>query len=408
MSTELVKTEIAIKEDAGEIIGRDNTFVDENADDSQDLHSITNEQVHLQEVAQPVAYQQESTEPIFLADQHHSIDKKDGITYDHTNVNQEKVPPPVKRAITNFPWLLIQWEACYSSKQETSGLDLTGAKKKYRRMQCLYCAEFNPNTRWALMNPRKFEHQVFKEHQESNNHKKAVQHLFESKGMEPPAEVLASMEFSNPIITGETKLKTQKKRPLSTGGNIDGVDLMADSSDSEGELVLGKQPTPVARKSAKKPRKDNVIVNPDGVVTTVSPSVNRRMVKPVWLETHGTMCYSQRQQIQADAGTIPAHVKKKYKKLRCLYCAEFNPDSIWAQVLPRKCESAVLIEHERSQCHQKALRRREEEGITDETPRMPNVLAPEPEQEIPPTHNLMPANADVEFVPANVETIDLN
>ncbi len=72
---------------------------------------------------------------------------------------------------------------------------------------------------------------------------------------------------------------------------------------------------------------------------------------PIWLHVQGKFCYSDRQVI---TGKDLSKTKKKYRLVLCTYCAEFLPNTPWASLKPRKFETAVFIEHERSLNHKKA------------------------------------------------------
>eukprot|EP00595_Chromulina_sp_UTEXLB2642_P000644 CAMPEP_0196766686 /NCGR_PEP_ID=MMETSP1095-20130614/28605_1 /TAXON_ID=96789 ORGANISM="Chromulina nebulosa, Strain UTEXLB2642" /NCGR_SAMPLE_ID=MMETSP1095 /ASSEMBLY_ACC=CAM_ASM_000446 /LENGTH=705 /DNA_ID=CAMNT_0042130103 /DNA_START=89 /DNA_END=2206 /DNA_ORIENTATION=- len=71
-------------------------------------------------------------------------------------------------------WLKTEGKLCHSEKQLASGRDLNGAKKKYKRTMCTYCAEFNPASPWAVMKTRKYESAVLNEHDRSHHHRKAM------------------------------------------------------------------------------------------------------------------------------------------------------------------------------------------------------------------------------------------
>ena len=75
-------------------------------------------------------------------------------------------------------------------------------------------------------------------------------------------------------------------------------------------------------------------------------------IRPDWLYSEGNLCLSDKQMSDPN---LPAGTKKKYKQMACLYCREYVPDSMWAHLRPRKFESAVIGDHERSAIHQKAL-----------------------------------------------------
>ena len=77
----------------------------------------------------------------------------------------------------DVPWLQVEGGPCYSERQlqqASSGMDMTGVKKKYKVMKCLACAEYNPSTPWAEFRPRKYEAATFSDHQQSSHHVKSV------------------------------------------------------------------------------------------------------------------------------------------------------------------------------------------------------------------------------------------
>lgn len=85
-------------------------------------------------------------------------------------------------------------------------------------------------------------------------------------------------------------------------------------------------------------------------------SIIKTKSSPIWLKVEGKLCHSDR---QLDSGQDLSGLKKKYKRIMCVYCQDFNPTSPWATMKTRKYESAVLNEHERSHHHRKAMNARD-------------------------------------------------
>lgn len=79
--------------------------------------------------------------------------------------NKSKISPP---------WLHSEGKLCHSDKQLESGKDLSGIKKKYKRIMCTFCAENNLSSPWATMKTRKYESSVLNEHERSHHHRKAL------------------------------------------------------------------------------------------------------------------------------------------------------------------------------------------------------------------------------------------
>jgi hypothetical protein len=78
------------------------------------------------------------------------------------------------------PWLQAMGEKKHSEKQQNSTSDLSKIKKKYRQSYCLYCARVFPQSPWAAMKSRKYEHEIFKKHEKSNLHQRALIELNKS------------------------------------------------------------------------------------------------------------------------------------------------------------------------------------------------------------------------------------
>jgi hypothetical protein len=73
---------------------------------------------------------------------------------------------------------------------------------------------------------------------------------------------------------------------------------------------------------------------------------------PEWAESVGQLRHSEN---QVQSGMNLAGVKRKYKMLKCKICAIHVPSSPWGTMRPRKFESSVFEEHERSAYHRKAI-----------------------------------------------------
>eukprot|EP00601_Ochromonadales_sp_CCMP2298_P023750 CAMPEP_0173278452 /NCGR_PEP_ID=MMETSP1143-20121109/4623_1 /TAXON_ID=483371 /ORGANISM="non described non described, Strain CCMP2298" /LENGTH=367 /DNA_ID=CAMNT_0014215615 /DNA_START=78 /DNA_END=1181 /DNA_ORIENTATION=+ len=213
----------------------------------------------------------------------------------------------------HFPWLELTGPTCHSEKQMQSGADLTSVKKKYRRMRCLDCAAYNAVTPWAQLWPRKFELQTLVDHSQSSHHVKSE--------------------------------SARRKLGLPTRMVGDG-----EYEEEGGEVFLSQ--------AGEAPGSARAVKNWSKAVTAAATDAHGRLCgtkghgRPDWLHYEGQLCYSDKQ--QADAG-LPPGTKKKYRKVQCTYCLEFLPESPWSVMKPRKFESAVLADHERSGYHQKTL-----------------------------------------------------
>lgn len=79
---------------------------------------------------------------------------------------------------------------------------------------------------------------------------------------------------------------------------------------------------------------------------------DRSMYLPEWLRTDGTRCFSDKKNSAMDGA---ASKKKRYKKVICIYCAAYNPNSKWGSWKARKFETSILQMHEKSRYHRKAV-----------------------------------------------------
>lgn len=89
---------------------------------------------------------------------------------------------------------------------------------------------------------------------------------------------------------------------------------------------------------------------------TNPPQKRTKRELPDWLESKGDFVHSD---AQLKSGADLSKMKRKYKIVRCKYCAEYNStDAPWAVAKSRKFEAENFQEHERSTHHMKAVLRR--------------------------------------------------
>lgn len=67
--------------------------------------------------------------------------------------------------------------------------------------------------------------------------------------------------------------------------------------------------------------------------------------------TEGKLCYSDQ---QIGVGQ-KSNLKKKYKRLMCTLCQQYNVKSPWSVMKSRKFETAVILAHEASHYHRTAV-----------------------------------------------------
>jgi len=65
----------------------------------------------------------------------------------------------------------------YSEAQMSSNSDLKKMKKKYRMALCIPCAKFFKDSPWAIMKQRKFEVEIFRNHEKSQQHLTAMSYF---------------------------------------------------------------------------------------------------------------------------------------------------------------------------------------------------------------------------------------
>ena len=88
------------------------------------------------------------------------------------SVTTQKIPLP--------PWLQYHGEKTHSDQQLSSENNLSNVKKKYRKSMCMYCAKIYPESAWATLKSRKFEHEIFKNHEKSTVHQRSLLELNKS------------------------------------------------------------------------------------------------------------------------------------------------------------------------------------------------------------------------------------
>ena len=272
----------------------------------------------------------------------------------------------------HFPWLDTVGPTCHSVKQLKSGADVSMLKKKYRNMRCTTCAQYNPATPWASLWPRKFELQTLRDHNKSGAHVKSESTRQQALGIDESAAggegeggAGASSSSGSNAASAIKFERHGKAAALSADGHgAAGLDFNEDDGDTEGgeeeEGGAGEESMGGAGSARFRGRIRGATLGSSSMTLPMvggSSAINNgpthsTRVRPEWLFSEGALCLSDK---QASDPTLPPSTKKKYKMMACHYCKEFLPDCQWAQVRPRKFESAVLTDHERSACHQKAL-----------------------------------------------------
>jgi hypothetical protein len=82
---------------------------------------------------------------------------------------------PLQAGMTTEPaWLMCSGDMCHSDTQVASGRELSTLRKRYRKMLCKECAQFNPASPWATLKARLYEPDTLTEHAKSHSHTKAV------------------------------------------------------------------------------------------------------------------------------------------------------------------------------------------------------------------------------------------
>lgn len=256
-----------------------------------------------------------------------------------------------KRARQQYPWLMIMQETCHSDRQILSGKDLTGAKKKYKRMLCVYCAEYNPTTPWAHLKARKDEKESFYDHEKSTHHQKALAAKNEPQSL-PPLQPFASTQpitSSFPVPLLSTVPVISRETQTAFMGVPEMADGMADAPVAVSEFSVLVSSTDI------QPTDHQPIATERGQIyddQTINAAYRPRVkVVPDWLLVQGDLTYSDG---QLQSGQDLSKTKKKYRLLMCSYCAAYNIQSAWASMRLRKFETGIMAEHERSAPHRRA------------------------------------------------------
>jgi len=272
----------------------------------------------------------------------------------------------LKSARENFPWLMAFGRPCVSDRRMVMSPDEPG-RRKCRKLYCLICARFNHDTPWAVVKARKFEKKYFVDHEASIHHIKAVQTMKEAGfGNSDP------IEFLDPAVFAMAEVVYPELLPNQVPSNEANYYVISSDDYQQiylgGDQQLGVMPTteedqtkrPKKRKRSPKEMMEGGDVNA-GMQDMSGVGFDDKDVKikfmPAWLKTAGRLRCSAR-----TASLLPgmtqeeqAKIKKKYRDCYCALCAEFQPGSPWSQVRGRKYEKALLIQHERSICHRKAV-----------------------------------------------------
>lgn len=320
------------------------------------------------------------------------------------------VLPNPKKSKKDYPWLEVVGEPCYSERQEASGMDLTNVKKKYRKMLCLYCARYNPSTPWSVLKSRKFEADGFAEHEKSTHHIRSLQlrDFPESGGglvnvypnIVPMLTPLHALNFDQAQMQHQAQVQVQDDGDDSDNSSLDdgsssytkdvnhqqmlALQLQQQQQQQQmlhqqqqqqvqaayqqqyqqlqmhggGGMLQQKQqqvqqPQPQPQQPSQQSQHP-IQAHAGNPLLSVHPSKTKQ--SPEWLRIDSKLSFSDRQLM---SGKDLSGMKKKYKKVYCQYCHDFNPSSPWAISKARKYEASVLCEHDRSHNHKKAVALRE-------------------------------------------------
>lgn len=300
----------------------------DSSSDDEELNSVKKQIQHQQTEIKPSRKRKElSTASLPAEGDHMIVGEHDG--------GPALVGGKAFKENLHFPWLELVGPTCHSVKQVKAGIDLTHVKKKYRNMRCIICAQYNPSTPWAEVWARKFELQTLVDHAKSSAHVKSDTAFKSSPDYNADSEPLQSMIK---VVSGSGKaLQVDKAARDEALEAAAAAAVAAGIIDVDGFAGHGGAKSNVRIRGAS------------GGGHVIAHSTR---IRPDWLYSEGSLCLSDK---QATDPTLAHNTKKKYKQMACLYCREYVPDSMWAQLRPRKFESAVIGDHERSACHQKAL-----------------------------------------------------
>lgn len=279
---------------------------------------------------------------------HRSSDTSSGSLFSRPNQSQ-------------YPWLIASNELCHSDNQIASGMDLSNVKKKYKKMFCLWCAEFNPNTPWAHLKARKFESDVFTDHERSVHHRKALfsrQAAGSSALSSNPHSSIPSFPLADSLLVSKSATTSSGSSSILPHSVMEVAPLALSNplpsvSSSSHSMSLSSQSADSLTPDT--PRKSEQSMSSDLSAIYDHALRPRQRFTPDWLRVQGQLSFSER---QLTSGADLSRAKRKYRMMMCADCAEFNPTAAWASMRPRKFEQAVLADHETSLNHRKALQAR--------------------------------------------------
>jgi len=297
------------------------------------------------------------------------------------------------------PWLQAQGEKTHSDVQLASGADLSKVKKKYRSSLCLYCAKIYPQSAWASLKSRKFEHEIFRKHEKSNSHQKALLEL--NKSAVSGNAVHVNVKKNSGALSSKHK-STESASDADSSDNVDsdgdddegadgevegGNDDEDGSSNksSEGEaeapvkMTVGHFLLDINVKSSSSSSSSSSATKPSAVSTDEVDSEGKDVreaeagleneraksdqtvetsnsIEPDWLKCVSDFCHSDS---QTKNGKDVSALKKRHKHMICEYCAEFNPNSAWATSKARLYDMDTFNEHSKSHGHTRAVIQRD-------------------------------------------------
>lgn len=270
----------------------------------------------------------------------------------------------MRRSKKEFTWLTVIGGPCHSERQVLSGVDLTDLKRKYKLMKCSVCEMYNPSTPWALPRPRKYEYDTFADHEKSVHHVKAVanQELTDPSSVTVSivtdhAAALAAFKAMNGSLGKDADSDEDdinRRMAGQDGGMVTAINAAAAAVAAPGNVI------DISSKRRRKRSRKEMLAVPKIPTTKglIKPALmqpkrvaTKGHLRPAWLVTDGELRLSEKQYSDPQLH----NAKKKYRNVMCAICRDFNPASHWAQWKARKYESTLLLEHEKSAVHQKAL-----------------------------------------------------
>ena len=241
-------------------------------------------------------------------------------------------PRAVSSKIPLPPWLTAEGAKMHSEKQLASQTDLSKTKKKYRMALCIYCAKVYPQSPWATLKSRKYEHEIFRKHEKSNIHQRSL------------------LELNKCALTGGSPTMQVSH---SAGDMPDSDDDDDDDEDYEGNGKVHTAPSSTHQHAASSSSQHasvgtaQALLSLNGTRNGVgegSSSSDPSSGPPAWLRMRSV----------EDSDT-PANSEEK-RLMMCTYCAEYVPSSPWAHEESRPYEPSALIAHEVSELHFSAAR----------------------------------------------------